>query len=74
MPGEIKNKKLNSNEIEIGLGIHNEFGKRKIEPKSINLIITDILNEFFNIWKELKMCIVVLNNLGATTELEMLII
>lgn len=74
LPGEIKNKRLKHNQMELGLGIHNELGRTKMQLKPINLIITDILNEFANIWKDLKKCIVVVNNLGATTELEMLII
>ena len=30
LPGEIKNKRLKHNEMELGLGIHNELGRRKM--------------------------------------------
>ncbi len=53
--------------MELGLGIHNELGKNKLKLRPINEIISLMLNEFLLIFRDLKQCAVLVNNLGATT-------
>ena len=75
-----KNDMMKVTEYELGLGIHGEKGKERIELKSTNDIIENIFVNCFgkNIDKsnydKMKDIVVVINNLGSLTPIEMNII
>ena len=75
-----KNDMMKVTEYELGLGIHGEKGKERIELKSTNDIIENIFVNCFgkNIDKsnydKMKDIVVVISNLGSLTPIEMNII
>ena len=74
-----KKELMNENEFELGLGIHGEKGKERIKYKSVDDVIEKIFNCFENnikkeIYNEMKDVVIVINNLGSLTDIEMNII
>eukprot|EP01122_Echinamoeba_exundans_P001136 TRINITY_DN1108_c0_g1_i2.p1 TRINITY_DN1108_c0_g1~~TRINITY_DN1108_c0_g1_i2.p1 ORF type:complete len:408 (+),score=72.57 TRINITY_DN1108_c0_g1_i2:634-1857(+) len=66
-------------EIEIGLGIHGEHGLEKAKMKQADEIVGDILNKiikFSSIGRQSseRRCVLLVNNLGSATVMEMSII
>ncbi|KAF9105354.1 hypothetical protein BGX27_009662 [Mortierella sp. AM989] len=77
VPGQGMPRTLNENEIEIGMGIHNEPGFEKRAIKPADAIVQDLINHIVHS-KPFKSCpsnnsrvVIVVNNLGATSNLEM---
>ncbi|KAF9975794.1 Dihydroxyacetone kinase 2 [Actinomortierella ambigua] len=77
IPGQGFPRTLQDDEIEVGMGIHNEpgFEKRKLDPANVlvkNLVDHIVASPRFTACKEDKSRVVVfVNNLGATSNLEM---
>ena len=75
-----KNDVMKNTEYELGLGIHGEKGKERFELKSTNEIIENIFDNCFakNIEKsnydKMKDVVIVVNNLGSLTPIEMNIV
>ena len=74
-----KKELMNDNEFELGLGIHGEKGKERIKYNSVDDVIEKIFNCFENnikkeIYNEMKDVVIVINNLGSLTDIEMNII
>ena len=74
-----KKELMNENEFELGLGIHGEKGKERIKYNSVDDVIEKIFNCFENnikkeIYNEMKDVVIVINNLGSLTDIEMNII
>ena len=75
-----KNDAMKLSEYEIGLGIHGEKGKERHEFKTIDEIIKNIFENYFskNILKEtyekMEDIVIVINNLGSATQIEINII
>ena len=75
-----KNDIMKISEYELGLGIHGEKGKERLEFKSTNEIIKNIFEKFFSknilqqTYEKMNDIVIVLSNLGSTTPIEMNII
>lgn len=70
LPGDLSEKKLDS-QIEIGLGIHGEAGRHKVELTKSKELVNSILKEY--LFKETNLtevCLMV-NNLGGLSNLEL---
>ena len=67
---------LGEDEMELGLGIHGEPGVRRTQIQSANQITETLLNEIITLGKfdGDRRVAVMINNLGATTQMEMAII
>ncbi|EGR27676.1 hypothetical protein IMG5_191210 [Ichthyophthirius multifiliis] len=76
LPGQNANFSVDPGYVEIGLGIHGEKGVSLIKFDSAKKLIQDLLG-YFNFQKDYQQnneVLVVLNNLGSTTELELMIL
>lgn len=75
-----KNDIMKISEYELGLGIHGEKGKERLEFKSTNEIIKNIFEKCFSknilqqTYEKMNDIVIVLSNLGSTTPIEMNII
>ena len=75
-----KNDIMKITEYELGLGIHGEKGKERLEFKSTNDVIKTIFDKCFSknisqqTYEKMNDIVVVLSNLGSTTPIEMNII
>jgi triose/dihydroxyacetone kinase / FAD-AMP lyase (cyclizing) len=67
---------LGEHEMELGLGIHGEPGVRRTELQSANQLTETLLTEVLKHGKfgDKKRVAVMVNNLGATTEMELAIV
>ncbi|KAK5576147.1 hypothetical protein RB653_007288 [Dictyostelium firmibasis] len=68
---------LGEKEMELGLGIHGEFGIEKVELKPSKQIVKSLIDNLLNILpysSNEKSLIVLINNLGSTTNMEMAIV
>lgn len=67
---------LKDNEIEMGVGIHGEPGTHKEQIKEVDEHVTYMMNQIFNEMQPSKndKVAVIVNGLGATTNLELFII
>ncbi|KAG0005254.1 hypothetical protein BGZ79_006001 [Entomortierella chlamydospora] len=77
VPGQGMPRTLGENEIEIGMGIHNEPGFEKKEIKPADVIVQGLVDHIINS-QPFKSCssnksrvAILVNNLGATSNLEM---
>jgi len=74
------NELMNFDEFELGLGIHGEKGKERLKYNSVNDVIKIIFEKCFNIhikkenFDKMKDVVLVVNNLGSLTQIEMNII
>ncbi len=72
LPGETHKEVTNSNQIELGLGIHGEAGKRKMELLKSYELVTLMFEEYLLSKKtENKQICLMVNNLGGLSNLEM---
>ncbi|KAF8955819.1 hypothetical protein BGZ46_002540 [Entomortierella lignicola] len=77
VPGQGMPRTLDDNEIEIGMGIHNEPGFEKKEIKPADVIVQGLVDHiiksqpFKSCSGNKKRVAVLVNNLGATSNLEM---
>ncbi|KAI8325058.1 dihydroxyacetone kinase Dak1 [Martensiomyces pterosporus] len=78
VPGQGMPRTLNDNEVEIGMGIHNEpgFAKKEVAPASV--LVPSLVDHIVSSAPFKKACpagrghvVVLVNNLGATSNLEM---
>lgn len=74
LPGYPPMYKLGSDEMEIGLGIHGEKGLQRLKTKTCNELIDDLLPKFEKHLTKGDEVVVMVNNLGACTDLEIMII
>jgi len=67
---------LGEDEMELGLGIHGEPGVRRTKIQSADSLTETLLNEILELGKfgDAKRVAVMINNLGATTEMELAIV
>jgi dihydroxyacetone kinase len=67
---------LGEDEMELGPGIHGEPGVKRTQPRSANELTETLLIEILEHGKfgEEKRVAVMVNNLGATTEMELSIV
>ncbi|KAF7994103.1 hypothetical protein HCN44_011372 [Aphidius gifuensis] len=72
LPGQGKMFQLPDDEIEIGLGVHGEAGYDRIKMKNINEIVEIMLTSINNklSLKSNDSVAVIINNFGATSQLE----
>jgi dihydroxyacetone kinase len=71
LPGEQVADSVSNKEIEIGLGIHGESGRKKVQLNSSYDLVESVLNEYlFNEIKHGEVCLMV-NNLGGLSNLEL---
>ncbi|KAF9438951.1 hypothetical protein BGZ76_002614 [Entomortierella beljakovae] len=77
VPGQGMPRTLGDNEIEIGMGIHNEPGFEKTEIKPADVIIRGLVDHiigsqpFKSLQSKKDRVVILVNNLGATSNLEM---
>jgi len=74
LPGYPPMYTLGQDEVEIGLGIHGEKGLQRIKTKSCDGLVDDLLVQFGKYVKSGDEVVVVVNNLGSCTDLEIMII
>jgi dihydroxyacetone kinase len=68
---------LAADEMEIGLGIHGEHGLEKAKMKPADDIVRDIIDKimkFSSVGRQSQSCVVLVNNLGSATVMEISII
>ncbi|PAV92318.1 hypothetical protein WR25_19532 isoform C [Diploscapter pachys] len=73
LPGKGPMFRLEEDEMEVGLGIHGESGRRRESAKSAREVATDLMkdiSECLRLKKDEPIC-VLLNNLGSVSQLEM---
>ncbi|KAK3814911.1 MAG: dihydroxyacetone kinase [Benniella sp.] len=78
VPGQGLPRTLNDNEIEVGMGIHNEPGFEKKELEPANVLVEGLVDHILSSQPFKKACpsgrsriLLFINNLGATSNLEM---
>ncbi len=69
MPGETLKTHSESNEIEIGLGIHGEPGRKRVDMRKSKELVESVLSEF-NLFNTSNICLMI-NNLGGLSNLEL---
>lgn len=74
LPGHPAMYKLPDDEMEIGLGIHGEKGLERVKVKTCEELIEDLLKKFSGYVQEGDEVVVLVNNLGSCTDIEMMII
>ncbi|KAI9502529.1 Dak1 domain-containing protein [Coemansia spiralis] len=77
VPGQGMPRSLKDNEIEIGMGIHNEPGFETKELQPANVLVPGLVDHIINSDQFKNVCsgtgrvLLLVNNLGATSNLEM---
>lgn len=74
LPGYPPMYKLGDDEMEIGLGIHGEKGLERVKSKTCQELIDDLVPRFEKFIQKGDEVVVLVNNLGACTDLEIMII
>lgn len=71
---------LESDEVELGLGIHGEVGLKRVKLQSVDSHVDELLENIFNVYQSqhkldaIKDIVMLINNLGSTTAMEMAIV
>ena len=73
VPGSLKEDRIPPGQIELGLGIHGEPGAERIDFSGARQAMTDAVAKLQPLMKGRRYA-ALLNNLGATTELEMAVL
>lgn len=81
LPGKEKEKGLAEDQIEVGLGIHGEPGKRRAQFRSAKEIISEVMETLIQKMEirsdnsdSDKKLVIMVNNLGSVSQLEMSIV
>lgn len=72
VPGNVKDDRVPAGKAELGLGIHGEPGVEMIDFSTVGSVCDTLLNTLFE--NQSGDHVVLLNNLGATTALEMQVV
>lgn len=73
LPGKPKSHSLKDDEIEIGMGIHGEPGREVVKWMPIKNLVNQLLSDLKKVYGSGQV-VVLVNSLGAVTNLEMTLI
>lgn len=73
LPGSPEMFRLNFDEMELGMGIHGEKGKERMKLLSANKIASLLIEQLLQKINSTRV-VLALNNLGATTEIELMVL
>ena len=71
VPGMEKTQRIDSGMAELGLGIHGEPGVETVQFETASRICNTLLSALFNDTTDSSAVVLLINNLGSTTPLEM---
>ncbi len=71
VPGMEKTQRIDSGMAELGLGIHGEPGVETVQFETASQICNTLLSALFNDTTDSSAVVLLINNLGSTTPLEM---